>query len=250
MIKRFIITLAIFASATACSSIANNINDQEIYNIIKLYKSQNYVGCIEEATKITESNPSNIFAYYYKGLAYSQLGKKSEAMSAFDQVISINTNSTLVEYSQKANACIQDPSNCEKYEREVGELEAFIKSDKFLSNPVQSQVNQKKLDRIRENINDDVKNKKKSDIPTNDEIANAVKTLAKAGLNPFAGMNAGYSNPQMMQMSMLLNDNNGYGYNYNNMNMLPVLLMNQNSEQQLPTDLIQTMMMNQMSPAL
>jgi len=106
------------------------------------------------------------------------------------------------------------------------------------------------LNILRENINDDVKNKKKSDIPTNDEIANAVKTLAKAGLNPFAGMNAGYSNPQMMQMSMLLNDNNGYGYNYNNMNMLPVLLMNQNSEQQLPTDLIQTMMMNQMSPAL
>lgn len=246
-IKKFVISLAVLATISTCNSSFANSIDADINNMIQLYKAENYMSCIESSNKIIEENPSNIFAYYYRGLAYIQLGKKQDAVNAFEQVININTNSTLVDYAKKANACISSPADCEKYEKEVGELESFIKSNKFFSNNVQSQINQKKLDRIRENINDEVKNtEKKSEMPTNDEIANAVKTLAKAGLNPLSGINQNYANPQMMQMSMLLNDNtNGY-----NMNMLPMLLMNQNGNQQLPPELIQTMMMNQMSPAL
>jgi len=82
-------------------------------------------------------------------------------------------------------------------------------------------------------------------MPTNDEIAQAVKTLAKLGINPMAGMNANYANPEMMEMNMLLGNNTQTN---NGMNMLPMLLMNQNGVQKMSPELIQTMMMSQMAP--
>ena len=243
-LKKIFVGLAIFMFMGASSVFAQQTPDSEIKGIINLYKGQNYLGCIDASDKIIEQNPSNIFAYYYKGLANLQLGKKDDAIRAFEQVIILNSNETLVEYAQKATACINNPEDCSKYEKEVSELDAFIKSGKFYSESVQSEVNKKKLERIKENINDEL-SPKKGEMPTNDEIANAVKTLAKLGINPLAGISTNYSNPQMMEMNMLLG-NNPYG---NNTNMLPMLLMNQNNDKQLSPELIQTMMMSQM-PAL
>lgn len=243
-LKKIFVGLAIFMLMGASSVFAQQTPDSEIKGIINLYKGQNYLGCIDASDKIIEQNPSNIFAYYYKGLANLQLGKKDDAIRAFEQVIILNSNETLVEYAQKATACINNPEDCSKYEKEVSELDAFIKSGKFYSESVQSEVNKKKLERIKENINDEL-SPKKGEMPTNDEIANAVKTLAKLGINPLAGISTNYSNPQMMEMNMLLG-NNPYG---NNTNMLPMLLMNQNNDKQLSPELIQTMMMSQM-PAL
>ena len=53
-----------------------------------------------------------------------------------------------------------------------------------------------------------------------------------------------YQNPEMMQMNMLLGNNN----QNNSMNMLPLLLMNQNGNQKISPEIIQTMMMSQMNP--
>lgn len=246
-LKKLIIGLAVFTFMAAQSvCLAQPSQDSAVRGIINQYKGGNYLGCIDSSNKVIEQNPSNIFAYYYKALAYTQLGKKDDARQAFDQVITLNSNSTLVEYAKKANACINSPEECAKYQQETSSLEQFIKSNKFYDTSVQSQVNQKKLDRIRENINDELGKPQKSEVPTNDEIASAVKTLAKLGINPLAGMNNAYANSQMMQMSMLLGDNSS---NNNTMNMLPMMLMNQNNGQLSP-ELIQTMMMNQMTPAL
>lgn len=246
-LKKTFIGLAIISLLTVqVACFAQSTPDSAIRSIIKQYKTGNYIGCIDSSNKIITNNPSNIFAYYYKGLAYTQLGKKEEAKQAFDQVITLNSNTTLVEYSKHANACLNSPEECTKYQEESSSLDQFIKSNKFYDQSVQSEVNQKKLDRIRENINDEL-GSKKSEIPTNDEIANAVKTLAKIGINPLAGMNTTYSTPQMMQMSMLLGDNSS---NNNTMNMLPMMLMNQNNGQTISPELMQTIMMNQMSPAL
>ncbi len=247
MFKKFIIGLAIFSFMSTNFALAQQNQDYQIKNLINKYKGQNYLGCIDTSNKIIEQNPSNIFAYYYKGLAYIQLGKKEEATQALEQVINLNSNATLVEYATKATACINNPDDCSKYGKEADALDAFIKSGKFYDNSVQAEVNKKKLDRIRQNINDELNNNKKGEMPTNDEIANAVKTLAKLGINPLSGMN-NYANPQMMELGMLLGNNNNY-YNNNSMNMLPMLLMNQNNNQQMSPELIQTMMMSQM-PAL
>ena len=84
-------------------------------------------------------------------------------------------------------------------------------------------------------------------MPTNEEIANAVKTLAKLGINPMGQMAQpmSYQNPEMMQMSMLLGNNTQQN---NGMNMLPLLMMNQNGSQNMSPELLETMMMNQMTP--
>lgn len=250
-LKKFILGLAIFgfmASQAIC--MAQQVPDSVIKNLVAKYKAHNYLGCVQMSDEIIKNNPSNIYAYYYKGLSYMQLGKNELATESFDKVESLNSNKTIVEYAKRGKACIATPEDCAKYAGGNSELDQFVKSNKFYDKSVQTEVNKKKLDRIKENINDELgPNKRKSDMPTNDEIAEAVKTLAKLGINPMAGMagtNASYSNPEMMEMSMLLGNNTQQ--NNNNMNMLPMLLMNQNGTQKMSPELIQSMMMSQMAP--
>ncbi len=250
-LKKIILGLAALAfMAIQTASFADQVPDSTIKSLVSKYKAQNYLGCIQASDKVIQKNPSNIFAYYYKGLSYYQLGKKDEAISAFEKVQALNSNKTLVEYSKKGIACLETPEECATYGQAQSDLDLFIKSKKFYDKSVQAEVNKKKLDRIRENINDELKNTdQKSEVPSNDEIANAVKTLAKIGINPLAGINAGYQNPEMMQMNMLLgnnNMNNGMGMNNN---MLPMLLMNKEAMQNMSPEVIQSMMMNQMAPA-
>lgn len=250
-LKKIILGLAALAfMAIQTASFADQVPDSTIKSLVSKYKAQNYLGCIQASDKVIQKNPSNIFAYYYKGLSYYQLGKKEEAISAFEKVQALNSNKTLVEYSKKGIACLETPEECATYGQAQSDLDLFIKSKKFYDKSVQAEVNKKKLDRIRENINDELKNTdQKSEVPSNDEIANAVKTLAKIGINPLAGINAGYQNPEMMQMNMLLgnnNMNNGMGMNNN---MLPMLLMNKEAMQNMSPEVIQSMMMNQMAPA-
>lgn len=250
-LKKIILGLAALAfMAIQTASFADQVSDSTIKSLVSKYKAQNYLGCIQASDKVIQKNPSNIFAYYYKGLSYYQLGKKEEAISAFEKVQALNSNKTLVEYSKKGIACLETPEECATYGQAQSDLDLFIKSKKFYDKSVQAEVNKKKLDRIRENINDELKNTdQKSEVPSNDEIANAVKTLAKIGINPLAGINAGYQNPEMMQMNMLLgnnNMNNGMGMNNN---MLPMLLMNKEAMQNMSPEVIQSMMMNQMAPA-
>ena len=250
-LKKIILGLAALAfMAIQTASFADQVPDSTIKSLVSKYKAQNYLGCIQASDKVIQKNPSNIFAYYYKGLSYYQLGKKDEAISAFEKVQALNSNKTLVEYSKKGIACLETPEECATYGQAQSDLDLFIKFKKCYDKSVQAEVNKKKLDRIRENINDELKNTdQKSEVPTNDEIANAVKTLAKIGINPLAGINAGYQNPEMMQMNMLLgnnNMNNGMGMNNN---MLPMLLMNKEAMQNMSPEVIQSMMMNQMAPA-
>ena len=250
-LKKIILGLAALAfMAIQTASFADQVPDSTIKSLVSKYKAQNYLGCIQASDKVIQKNPSNIFAYYYKGLSYYQLGKKDEAISAFEKVQALNSNKTIVEYSKKGIACLETPEECATYGQAQSDLDLFIKSKKFYDKSVQAEVNKKKLDRIRENINDELKNTdQKSEVPSNDEIANAVKTLAKIGINPLAGINAGYQNPEMMQMNMLLgnnNMNNGMGMNNN---MLPMLLMNKEAMQNMSPEVIQSMMMNQMAPA-
>lgn len=98
--------------------------------------------------------------------------------------------------------------------------------------------------------------------PSNDEIANAVKTLAKAGINPLQQYNqaAMYQMPnaannEYAAMGMMFGNgnNNNQGYNNNMMNMLPYILQQSpqgSNNPQANASLIQSMMMSQMMPDL
>lgn len=245
-IKKIIATLIISVFIVApASCFAQNVSDSVLRTMVSKYKAQNYTGCIQMSDEIIKKNPSNIYAYYYKGLSLLQLGKDTEAYNAFDKAETLNSNTTVVNYAKRAKVCIKNPENCSSLTAGNSDLDKFIKSNKFYDKSVQAEINKKKLDRIKDNINDDLSGKKKSEMPTNDEIAEAVKTLAKLGINPMSGMNSSYTNPEIFEMNMLLGNNNQAqnGANY----MLPMLLMNQNGTQKMSPELIQTMMMTQMT---
>lgn len=245
--KKLILGLALVAFMTVPAFAATS--DKASTNVLlSQYKSKNYLGCIQTSEKILDKNPSNIYAHYYQALAYSQIGKTSKAIEAFEKVVALNSNPVVVKNAMIGAACLKSAEECAKMTESTDEFEAFLKSDKFFDPKVQSEINQKKLDRMRQDINEevnDIKNEKKSEAPSNEEIANAIKTLAKVGFNPMGNMNM-YQSPEMMQMNMLLGDSSS-GYNSNN--MLPYFLMsqNQNGNMKMSPELMQTMMMSQMN---
>ena len=250
--KKIILGLVLLSFLAIQAGAFAETSDATIRAMVTKYKQQNYLGCLQDSIDIIKEDPTNIYAHYYKGLSFFQLGKFESADESFTNVINLNSNETLVQYAARAKACIKTPEYCSYYaEGHKTDLDKFIQSKKFYDIPVQAEVNKKKLDRIRENINDsvkqDVSQPQKSEMPTNEEIANAVKTLAKLGINPMGQMAQpmSYQNPEMMQMSMLLGNNTQQN---NGMNMLPLLMMNQNGSQNMSPELLETMMMNQMTP--
>lgn len=246
-LKNLLVSLVILSCiALPVTCFAKQVSDSTIRTLVGKYKAHNYLGCIQDSFTITKTNPSNVYAYYYRGMSYAQLGKKEAAITAFKQVQSLNSNKVLVQYAKKGEACLTSADACAAYTQKSDELDQFIKSNKFYDKSVQAEVNKKKLDRIKDNINDELgPNTNKSEAPSNEEIANAVKTLAKLGYNPMTAMGS-YSNPEMMQMNMMLGDGNGQQNNMNN--MLPYLLMSQgqNGSKNISPEMIQTMMMSQM----
>lgn len=247
--KKFVLNLTLIALlASTLSAYATPVTNAEIKAAIKKYKAKNYIGCLQDTQAMVKKDPTSAVAYYYQGLAYTQLGKKAEASEAYNKVINLNSNSVLTQNATKGISCLNGDEECRPKEEAKSELDEFIKSDKFYGNSVQADLNKKKLNQMKDSFNTN----QKSEMPTNDEIAEAVKTLAKIGINPLAGMNGMNPvnpavNPQsaeMMQMNLLLGSNS----NNNGMqNMLPMMLMNQGNGKNISPELIQTMMMSNMA---
>lgn len=247
--KKLILSLTLIAFiSTAMHVSAAQVTNAEIRAAVQKYKMKNYIGCLQDTQAMVKKDPSSAIAYYYQALAYSQLGKRTEATDAYNSVITLNSMPILVENATKAINCLEGKEGCKPEEKEESELDTFVKSGKFYGNSVQSELNQKRLEHVKQEINN-----QKSEMPTNDEIAEAVKTLAKAGINPLAGMNGAnptaYANmfqqsPEMMQMNMLMggNNNNSMGNN-----MMPMLMMAQQNGQKVSPELIQSMMMSNMA---
>lgn len=160
-LKKLIISLIIGMSLTTAVNccFAEEVSDATLRKMISLYKNQNYLGCLQETFKIIEINPADAYAHYYQALSYQQLGKAEEAKAAFEKVATLNENSVLTEYAQKGQACTTSADECEKFEQNKPEIDVFLKSNKFVHDSVQKEINEKKLNRIKENINKDIKKK-------------------------------------------------------------------------------------------
>ncbi len=192
------IALAAAGKTTAKKSVAVS---SPVYSAIAKYKQKNYTGCIQDLTPIVEKDENNAVAQYYLGISYTQLGMKSEARTAYQKVVDLDVDSKLTDYSKRAIACIDGRPECAANyvdkNAPVDEMTVFIKSGKFLDDSVQKQIREKSLDKLKDQINNDtmpdVQNYKylndaSSEIkaqPTDKEIADAVKVLAKVGVNPF-----------------------------------------------------------------
>lgn len=228
----------------------------DMADVIQKYKEQNYVGSLQDAMEITQKDPANALAHYYLGISYAQIGDKDKALDSYRKVIDLSTNYTLKEYAERGELCINNPSECQrsgKKEVEIDdELAKFIKSAKSFSKDVSDKIDDLQIELMKQNINKDVD--KKSEMPTDEEIAQAVKTLAKVGINPLSMGNNGYvqaqnsltQNPEYMQLQMLLgnnNQNNGNDF----MSMLPYFMSQGSSKNpSFSAEAMKNMMMSSM----
>lgn len=242
-----------------------------INSAVNKYKNGNYAGCLQEMISLTKTDEYNPIIYYYLGMAYTQVGNKDQAVKAYEQVIKLNADKTLIQYATKGRDCLVGGPTCvqdETTETDEG-LEEFINSPygNGFSEELNQQVKEQKLKNIQKTINQkqnleeedieeiqkfDEKGKADDDTklaanPTDDEILNAIKTLKKAGVTVSITPASMPVNNQFNELSMMLGNNNN---NNNNamMNMLPYLLSQSQNGQQIDPQILQSVMMNSMLP--
>lgn len=255
MKNKLLILVMFMATCVGCAYAQQEIPD--LSAAISKYKAQNYVGCMQDTLDITNNDPANALAHYYLAISYVQLGDREKALDSYQKVINLATSETLREYAERGELCLNSPSECErksvKQEITDKDLHKFINSAKHFSKEVTDKLDEIEIEMLKHNINKDAD--LKSEMPSNDEIAQAVKTLAKAGLNPLAMQNNPYiqaqqtmvQNPEYMQLQMLLGNNQN---NSNNdfMSMLPYFFQQNGSSKSsdFSAEAIKNMMMSSM----
>ncbi len=282
--------LVLLFAATPLTYAAKEVtNNALVKSGITKYKSGNYLGCLQDMGQALKTDSSNVLAQYYVGMANVQLGRTGPAEAAYNNVIKLNTNKTLTAYAQMGLICTKDKDKCNAVETDV--LEQDIKyiygRNQFATQPVASKIRQVDLDVKKNTYNAEVYNyikydKQKTDNvntnnkshnsdptdlekknlvssaanssePTDEEIASAVRTLAKVGLNPL--QMTGYTDnsyamyqqnqsPEMMQMAAMLGGNNNN--QQNDAMMMPYLMSLRQGQQNVNPEMIKTMMMSSM----
>lgn len=255
MKKVLILALCIMLSGTYClaKTQTKSVNSK-VYSGISNYKKANYTGCIQDMQEALKKNPNDILAKYYLALVYTKIGLKDEAKKYYQEVINQGSEKLLVDYSKKAVTCLENPEDklCAVKEEKDDEMDQFIESKQFLHPDLVKSMQKRELKDLKENFNADKLpnmedyrfiNDAKDEVPTDAQIAAAVKVLAKVGYNPAAQIyNNSYISPQMAQISAFTGNQNT---NNNFVNMLPYLMAQKGSNSNISPELIQTMLLNQ-----
>lgn len=183
---------------------------------IAKYKAGNYTGSMQELYSILKKNSTNAVAYYYLAMVYTKIGEIEAAKSCYQMVITLNPNDTIVNYAQRGKSCLYDSTTCgidptteaaKTIEEALSDLDKFIQAPfgNGFSEELNNQLRQKQLEKLQNKMNrglplteEDMKkleefNKSEAlttdklamadDMPSNDEIINAVQVLKRAGLN-------------------------------------------------------------------
>ncbi len=209
-------------------------------------------------------NPDEVLAKYYLALVYTRIGLKEEAKKYYQEVVASNSEDILTKYSNKALTCLDNPADQSCAAEKASEKEKmadFIESGEFLHPEIKDKIRDKEIQNVKDSFNSGKSpnmehyryiNDASGEMPTDKQIADALKTLAKVGYNPMAqGMNQAYNptmnnyNSQLAQLGMFQNSNNSNNNNFSN--MLPYLLAQQQggNTSQMNPQLLQTMLMNQ-----
>lgn len=179
---------------------------------IAKYRSENYVGALQDFEAIIEKNPNDYFAKYYLALCYTQLGYKEKATEAYRQVADADYNLSLTYYSKRALDCLNNPDSktCQPQVKglndiktdneDMSDIEKFILSGKKIHPSAMDKIMNERLERKMEEEEyikkqQEVNENLKSQAPTNEEIAQALNTLSKIGYNPFQNV---YNKNQML----------------------------------------------------
>ena len=238
----------------------------DLNRALEKYKKGNYSGCLQEMISLTKIDSANPIVYYYMGMAYTQVGNKDQAVKAYEQVLKLQPEETLVKYATKGRDCLVGGPTCAAPADTDEALDEFVNapygngfSDELnaeirkreLENIHEDinkkpELNQKDLDRIREfDEKGAIPNENKVASVSNEDVLAAIETLKKAGVtvsvNPYQSMPM---NNEYAQLSMLLGNNNNN--NSSMMNMLPFLMGQHQNGQNIDPQIMQSMMMNSM----
>ena len=236
-----IASMLVLALTANCAFGARTTTNASLASAIRLYKAKNYSQSYVVLNNYVKKDSSNALAYYYLAMSCAQVGKKSEAIENYEKAASLATpNGQLEKFAQKGRTCLEAPDRCNE-EDNMSKEERFIKGSfgSGFSEAARGTYEKHKIENMMRQMNRDdsisprqFKDYKdfSSEVPTNDEIVSAIKTLQKAGLGDFISMN---------NNSMLMNNSN------NNYDMLNVLLGTGSSN--LNPQLIQSLLTNQMS---
>lgn len=259
---RVLLTVLVFIFI--CTNVCFANDTHALADAIQSYKNQNYEECVTKMKTIVKNDPTTALGYYYLGLSYAKLGKKSLAIQNYNKVISLGSDKILMNLAEQGKACAGgktitavDAQLEEIEETSNIELNAKVEETQQAKQPKEKQETPKTTKVIKAS---DYNNNTQ---PTNDEIVNAIKVLQKAGLLGTLGVNGvnnmnnnnqynSYNQAGMPQMDpktqqmnamlmMMQNGNNNNGM----MNMMPFM---NGSNGKINPEMIQMMMMNQMMP--
>ena len=208
---------------------------------IAKYKQGNYTGAMQDLEILVQKEKNNTLAKYYLALCYTRLGYKSEAETLYKEVVKKDDNLALTHYSQRALDCLDNPNSAkcqpskpsQKEEEELDDISRFIRSGRKIHPAAMDRITKERMERKlqeseylrKQQESAQGQLKSEADIPTNEEIASALNTLAKVGINPLAqnqtalnayGLNnSGLLNAPLNQINpmMYMNNNNNNLYN-------------------------------------
>ena len=213
-----LLTIAVLFSTAGYVS-AKQSATTELSALIKMYKAGNYSECYVKLTDYVKKDPANALAYYYLAMTSAQIGKKSEAISNYDKVLTLTSpNGNLGRYATKGKTCLETPNKCQD-STYASPLEEFIRSkNTTVTDEVRSDYERLKIENMMREINrnenippQEFKEYKDfSSVPTNDEIVAALRTLQRAGFSDIFSNNyqndlsliTGYQNPQQNNQIM------------------------------------------------
>ena len=245
MKKYILVLLSIFVcAATINIASAKVTNNSSLASAIRMYKARNYAQSYSVLTNIVSKDPSNALAYYYLAMASAQIGKKDEAIENYEKVLNLSSNNQLTLYARKGKVCLEDPGRCSDPYDDDSDMDKFIRRSygSGFSTEARSEYEKQKIENLMREMNrkDDIPSQKfkdyrdfSSEVPTNDEIVKALRTLQRAGLGNIAFGN-GYS-----ELSAL------GGRSANEYDMINMLMGGKNTS--LSPQVIQSLITNQMS---
>ncbi len=244
--KKYILVLltALICASTINYASAKTTSNTSLASAIKMYKAGNYSQCYVVLNNIVKKDPSNAVAYYYLAMTASQIGKKDEAITNYEKVITLSPNSQVGLYAAKGKLCIESPDKCHE-ETATSDLDEFIKRrfGSGFTEEVRGDFEKQKIENLMREMNrkNDIPAERFQEykdfsgaVPSNDEIVSALRVLQRAGFGELVGANNGIN-----EMALFMG-----GHNSSNsvLNML-----NGNNSSTLNPQVIQSLLTNQMT---
>jgi len=203
MKKNFFLVVCAVAIALLITPVySKGIMSPELSKAIKLYKAGNYTECYAALNTIIKRDSSNALAYYYLAITDAQIGKKDEAIENYDKALALAEKGiNIYRYANKGKTCLTDPEKC-KEENMPDPDEEFVKHGSGFSDTVKSEYEKLRIENMMREMNrsndlepqkfkkyKDFSSMNDSDVPTNDEIVAAIRTLQRAGLSDIMSNN-------------------------------------------------------------